>query len=143
MRNDIVEYIDYKVSSLSSQYTTIDFKVLRENAIQSFSSRTEPLEILKQYIDAAFMNAIDKLNKEEKVTEESFVMSPEEEHAYQELKQESLERKNMMGINNHKKLVLENSAINSNKGLINQLGIIILVVLAVVALLLVVWKVIF
>ena len=55
MENEIVKYIDYKVSTLSPQYPNVDFKLLRENAIQSFSGRTEPLEVLKQYIDAFLM----------------------------------------------------------------------------------------
>lgn len=143
MENDIVKYIDYKVSTLSPQYPNVDFKLLRENAIQSFSGRTEPLEVLKQYIDAAFMNAIDKLDKKEEVVEEPFVMTPQEERIYEELKQESIARRNAMGLNNSKRLTFENNGMNSNKGLINHLGIIIFVALAVITLLLVVWKFVF
>lgn len=140
---DIVKYIDYKVESLKSQYPDIDFEQIRNNAILSFSNRTEPLEVLKQYIDVSFANAVTKLTGNTYIEEEPFVMTPQEEQVYQELKQENFAKRSAMGLGNGKKLILEKPSIDSNKGGISLFGIIAIVAVVVVSLAILVWKVIF
>lgn len=144
---EIVEYINKLVNDLTVKFPNMNFNNVRDNAISAFTSMNGDFDAIKVQVDASFakavqnMNSVQQVNAKEPDSRDSFEMTPEEAAIYQQLKQENLARRNAMGLNNGKKLVLERSNYLSDRGYINFLVIMGIVLVVLVALIVVVCNV--
>lgn len=148
LRNkEIIEYIDGLVNALAQKYPNMNFSNVRNNAVAAFTKMDGDFDTIKIQIDASFARAIQNMNlgeakvSREKSTGESFEMTPEEQTIYQQLKQENLEKRKAMGLDNAKKLVLQKPNDFNNNGYVNFLIIMGIVVVVLVALIVVVCNV--
>lgn len=143
----IVEYINKLVNDLTVKFPNMNFNNVRDNAISAFTSMNGDFDAIKGQIDASFakavqnMSSVEQDNVKESDSIDSFEMTPEETAMYQQLKQENLARRNAMGLNNGKKLVLERPNDLNNRGYINFLIIMGIVLVVLVALIVVVCNV--
>ena len=144
---EIVEYINRLVNDLTVKFPNMNFSNVRDNAISAFTSMSGDFDTIKVQIDASFakavqnMNSVEQVNAKEMDSVDSFEMTPEETTMYQQLKQENLAKRNAMGLNNGKKLVLERPNDLNNRGYINFLIIMGIVLVVLVALIVVVCNV--
>lgn len=144
---EIVEYINKLVNDLTVKFPNMNFSNVRDNAISAFTSMSGDFDTIKVQIDASFakavqnMNSVEQVNAKEMDSVDSFEMTPEETTMYQQLKQENLAKRNAMGLNNGKKLVLERPNDLNNRGYINFLIIMGIVLVVLVALIVVVCNV--
>ncbi len=144
---EIVEYINKLVNDLTVKFPNMNFNNVRDNAIAAFTSMNGDFAAIKGQIDASFAKAVQNMSSVEQVNVkgsdsiDSFEMTSEEAAMYQQLKQENLARRNAMGLNNGKKLVLERPNDLNNRGYINFLIIMGIVLVALVALIVVVCNV--
>ncbi|MGN1371604.1 MAG: hypothetical protein ACI4XM_04965 [Candidatus Coprovivens sp.] len=141
----IISYVDLLINELNGKYPNMDFNNVRNNAISTFLKMSGSFEDIKTMIDEAFVNAVQKMKASEEAVQSisnSFEMTPEEEAVYQQLKQDSLVKRNNLGLNNSKKLVLKND--NSfNNGYISFLIVLIVVLVVVVSLIVIICNVLF
>lgn len=141
---EIVEYINKLVNDLTVKFPNMNFNNVRDNAISAFTSMSGDFDTIKVQIDESFakavqnMNSVEQVNAKEMDSVDSFEMTPEETTMYQQLKQENLAKRNAMGLNNGKKLVLERPNDLNNRGYINFLIIMGIVLVVLVALIVVV-----
>lgn len=144
---EIVDYINKLVNDLTVKFPNMNFSNVRDNAISAFTSMSGDFDTIKVQIDASFakavqnMNSVEQVNAKEMDSVDSFEMTPEETTMYQQLKQENLAKRNAMGLNNGKKLVLERPNDLNNRGYINFLIIMGIVLVVLVALIVVVCNV--
>lgn len=134
--NEIVEYVNKLINELSSEYPNMNFNNVRDNAIITYTRMDGTFETIKSHIDADFTKAIQNMKGKE-TSDDIFEMTSDELQIYQQLKQENLVKKNSMGLNNAKKLVLDKPTRPSNGGYISFLiimGIVLTVIVALVIL---------
>lgn len=140
--NKIVAYIDSIVNNLVAQYPNMNFAPVRDNAVNAFCSMNGSFEQLVPQINVSFdtmvktmqtqMLAQQQVQQMQPVNREPFKMSAQEMEVYAQLKKESLDKKEAMGLNDSKKLVLEKK--EDNSGFISFFGILTFVVIVVTVL---------
>lgn len=142
----IISYIDLLINELNGKYPNMDFTNVRNNAILTFSKMSGSFEEIKALIDESFAIAVSKIKVSEEAVQSisnSFEMTPEEEVVYQQLKQDSLVKRDKLGLNSSKKLVLKNNNNSFNNGYISFLIVLIVVLVVVVSLIVIVCNVLF
>lgn len=142
---EIVKYIDELVNELNVKYPSMDFQNVRVQAIKAFGSMSGPIEEIKIQIKNAFLNAENNIKNSVQTVpkkEDSFELTREEQMVYEQLKQESIQKRNAMGLNNGKKLVLNRNNYE-NRGYISLFIILGIVLAVVVSLVVIVCNVLF
>lgn len=137
---EIIGYINMLVDDLIVKFPNMNFENVRDNAISSFITMNGDFNSIKEQIDASFAKAIHNMSlgkQDNNKEQDSFEMTSEEAMVYQQLKQENLAKRNAMGLNNVKKLVLERPNDFNNRGYINFLvimGIVLVVLVTLIVL---------
>ena len=135
----IVSYINQLINRLSTKYSNMNFDSVANNAISSFTLMSGTFEEIKIQIDKSFAIVEQNIKMENK---DNFEMTDEELQLYEQLKAENLAKRNAMKLYGAKKLQLSNSYNFDNRGYINFLVIMGIILTVIVTLIIIVCNVI-